>query len=364
LNKDEQSEYSIEQFRLDDSNIKEYSKLITSAFLADAAAQVDGASIVFSEQTFRTIFGGPSIDRDFFIKIIHKPTNDLVGFFGLIPRNLSIKQKVYKAAIPSWISVRSDHQRKGLAKMMGKKMLEMGLNSGYDLGFALFEPEQRGIDTAEAVARESNVPMKRAFFLSKYIIRVFDADVTASVVKVKRYEKLVFRLLQGVKKPKNPKVREFRKEDINQLFELMSDFPERNDISIVPDYDDFEWMLKNPNVVCAVHTNNSGKIDGFIFAWEFILAGFGNQTPFGWLDAVHIHRLKSKDAKDLVHFFAYIAKKRGWSGIQSPYIPYFDSKPLKKAKFIFFPKKLSLDLFNIKNIDLPEVLESVYVEWR
>jgi hypothetical protein len=364
LNKNNQSDYSVEQFTLDKNNIKEYSKLITEAFLADAAAQVDGASIVFNEETFQTIFGAPSIDTEFFIKVIHKPTNELVGFFGLIPRKLSINSEIYNAAIPSWISVRSDHQRQGLAKMMGKKMLEMGLKSDYDCGFALFEPEQRGIDTAEAVARESNVEMKRAFYLKKYVIRVFDANMVASVVKVKWYEKLVFKLLEGVKKPRNPSFRLCREEDIDQIFELMNDFPKRNDISIVQRYEDLKWMLRRPNVLCVVHENKSGKIDGFIFVWEFILAGFGNQTPFGWLDAVHIHRMPSKEATDLAKLLCFEAKKRGWSGIQTPYIPYFDSKPLKRAKFIFFPKRLSLDLLNIKNIDLPKKIESVYVEWR
>ncbi|MCG3221069.1 MAG: GNAT family N-acetyltransferase [Candidatus Heimdallarchaeota archaeon] len=364
MNKKEESEYSIEQFTLDKSNIEEYSKLITAAFLADAAAQVEGASIIFTEQTFRTIFGGPSIDNDFFIRAIHKPTNELVGFFGLIPRKLAINKKVYKSAIPSWISVRSDHQRQGLAKLMGKKMLEMGLAADYDCGFALFEPEQRGIDTAEAVARETNIPMKRAFYLTKYIIRVFDANKTTSAVKVKWYEKLVFKLLQSVKEPKNLSVRRYHKNDIDQIFELMGDFAERNQISIVPNYEDLKWMLSNPNVVCVVHENDASKIDGFIFAWEFVLAGFGNQTTFGWLDAVHIHRLSSKDATDLAKGLCFEAKKSGWAGIQTPYIPYFDSKPLKKAKFIFFPKRLSLDLFNLKNIDLPEDIESVYVEWR
>ncbi|NPD87716.1 MAG: GNAT family N-acetyltransferase [Asgard group archaeon] len=364
MNKKEESEYSIEQFTLDESNIEEYSKLITTAFLADADAQLVGASIIFTEQTFKTIFGGPSIDKDFFIRVIHKPTNELVGFFGLIPRKLAVNEKVYKSAIPSWISVRSDHQRQGLAKSMGKKMLEMGLAAGYDCGFALFEPEQRGIDTAEAVARETNIPMRRAFYLTKYVIRIFDAKIAASVVKLKWYEKLVFKLLQEVRESKSSSVRRYQKNDIDQIFELIGDFAERNQISIVPNYEDLKWMLNNPNVVCVVHENDIGKINGFIFAWEFVLAGFGNQTPFGWLDAVHIHRLSSKEASDLAKGLCFEAKKIGWAGIQTPYIPYFDSKPLKKAKFIFFPKRLSLDIFNLKNIDLPEKIESVYVEWR
>ncbi|MHA1400870.1 MAG: hypothetical protein ACTSQE_11040 [Candidatus Heimdallarchaeaceae archaeon] len=94
------------------------------------------------------------------------------------------------------------------------------------------------------------------------------------------------------------------------------------------------------------------------------LAGFGNAIPFGWLDIVHIYNLNNKESRDLSVFFTSISKAKGWKGIQTPYIPYFRSKPLKKANFIFFPKKLSLDMLLLKDVPVPEKVESIYFDWR
>lgn len=123
--KQPESNYEIEQFNLEKENFSFLSKLITGAFLNDSTAQVEGASIAFTEETFNTIFGAPSVDRKLFIRAIFKPTNQIVGFLGSIPRDLNIEGKVYKFAIPAWLSVHSKHQRKGIAKSMGKKHLEI-----------------------------------------------------------------------------------------------------------------------------------------------------------------------------------------------------------------------------------------------
>ena len=183
--------YIVERFTLDDSEFNSYAELITKAFLADEAAQTDGASIVFTEQTFRTIFGAPSINRELFVRAIHKPTNEVVGFLGSITKNLTINGEIYKTAIPSWLAVKKEHQRNGIAKSLGKKMFESAREMGYEGGFAFHEPEQRGIDTSTAVARDLNIPLQNLSFMTQFVIRVFDPTATVKVIKVKWYEKLL-----------------------------------------------------------------------------------------------------------------------------------------------------------------------------
>ncbi len=362
--KQPESNYEIEQFNLEKENFSFLSKLITGAFLNDSTAQVEGASIAFTEETFNTIFGAPSVDRKLFIRAIFKPTNQIVGFLGSIPRDLKIEGKVYKFAIPAWLSVHSKHQRKGIAKSMGKKLFEIGKTAGYDGGFSLHEPEQHGIDISKIVASEEDMPLERLVTLDKFIIRVFDAEKVASVVNIKWYEKLVFKLLQSVKRVNNPRVRNYNPGDIDKMLDVVKEQVDRNQIAIVPNVEDLKWILGNPNVNCVVHENEEGNVDGFILAWEFNLAGFGNKIPFGWLDMVHIHRLSLKEARDLCKLICITSKQRGWIGLQTPYIPYFDSKPFKKAKFIFFTKKITIDIFNLKNIPLPKNVQGFYFDWR
>jgi len=360
----ENDEYIIEQFTLQDSDFQKFAELITGAFLADEAAQEEGAVIVFTEQTFRTIFGAPGIVRDLFVRAIHKPTNKIVGFLGTINKNLSIAGKKYKTAIPSWLAVNKNHQRNGIAKAMGMKMMELGKAAGYEAGFSFHEPEQRGIDTSTAVARETKTPLHRLVSLDTFVIRVYDVEATTAAVKVKWYEKLFFKLKQKVGEVKSTQVRLYQPEDFDQLFELTMELVNKSHVSIVPDYEDLKWMLTNPNVLCVVHEDQQGKINGYILAWEFLLAGFGYQVPFGWLDTVNAFKLNRKEVKDLANFMSQEAIKLGWKGLQTPYIPYFDAKPFIKANFIFFGKKVGIDLFNWSNIPIPEKIDSMYFYWR
>ena len=358
------SDYLIEQFTIEKENFEELSKLITQAFLSDLAAIEEGASVAFSEETFNTMYGAPSIDKDLFIRAIHKPTGQIVGFLGGIPRNLSIMGKIYKLAIPSWLCVHSQHQKKGLAKGMGKKLFEVGQTKGYDGAFSFHEPTQHGIDVSSAVAREMNIPLQKIVTLTKFVIKAFDVDKVASVVRLKWYEKLVFKLFQKYKTIDSKQIRKYQEKDILEMFEIIQEQVKRNQFSIVPELEDLKWMLKNSNVNCVIHEDNEGKVKGFMLAWEFYLAGMGNKIPYGWLDMVHIHRMNTKEAGNLANYLCQTSEELGWNGLQTPYIPYFDMKSLKKAKFFFFDKIIDLDLFNMTNIPIPEKVESFYFDWR
>ena len=334
------------------------------AFLADEEAAKEGAVLIFTEDTFNIMFGAPSANKELFVRAIDKTTNEVVGFLGSIPRKLSIEGKRYNFIIPAWLAVHWKHQKKGLAKAMGKKMLEIGLEAGYEGGFALHEPEQHGVDTSRAVAREMGFLLERLVRIKQFVIRIFDVEKVATVVKLRWFERFFFSFKQKVKAVKSSQVRIYESKDLDQIYKLIEKLVERDQISIVPDYQDVKWMLENPKVICAVHEDKQGKIDGFAIVWEFLLAGFGNKHPFGWLDAVHTYQLSVQEATELANFLCLAAKKRGWIGIQTPYIPYFDAKPFKKANFVFFRKKLNLDIFNPKNIPLPKRVRSFYFDWR
>lgn len=358
------SDYIIERFTLDDPYGKDIIELISSSFIRDETAQKEGASVIFTEQTFNIMYGSPSANRELFVRAIHKPTNEMVGFLGSIPRNLSIEGTIYKFAVPSWLCVHWQHQRKGLANAMGKKMLESAILMGYDGGFAVHEPEQHGMDTSYSVVRDTGIKVQRLITMKEFIIRVFDIEATASVVKLKWYEKLFFKTKTKIKPVNNPKVRLFKPTDSEQIYKLIQDLVKRNQIAIVQTFEDIDWMLNHPIVSCVVHENQEGIVDGFIVAWEFLLAGFGIKIPFGWLDTVHTYKMNESDVEDLANFLNKTGVDRGWKGMQTPYIPYFEAKPFKKANFFYFPKKMHLDLFNFTDVPIPDKIDSFYFDWR
>ncbi|MBN2157078.1 MAG: GNAT family N-acetyltransferase [Candidatus Lokiarchaeota archaeon] len=357
------SEYLIERFDLKSEDHKLYCDVVKTAFLHHKHSQ--GGTILFDEETFNIMFGSPYQDKDLFIRAIHKETGDLVGFVGAIPRHLVYQGKEYKFGVPAWISVHYKHQKKGLARAMGIKLLEYGANTArYEGGFVEFDSEDHGLEAFDAVFRGYDYEINDILSMDKFVVRAFDVKKLSSVIKLQKIEKFGLRLLQKVQKVNNPLIRKSKPEDHERLYELLQDHIERNELSVIRDKEDFLWYLQQPGVNCVVHEDESGAVDGFIIAWKFQLAGFGNAINFGWLDCVHIHRLSSKDASDLCKYLCVVSKELGWEGLQTPYIPYFDPKPFKKAKFIFYPKKLIISSFKFRPTPIPKNVKSFYFDWR
>ena len=358
--------YVIEQFTLSDNDYETLAELITNAFLHDEAAKKEGGSIVFDIETFKRMFGSPFMPKDLFVRTIFKPTNKIVGFIGCIPRPVKIGDRIIKFVVPSFAAVHFEHQRKGISIKMGLELRRFLIEKGYEAGFALFEPEQKGKDLGHSVIRNSEdiFPMQRIMTIRKFLIRVFDVNKVATVVKFKWYEKAGIRLFEKIQKVNNPSIRKFKPNDVERLYELLDDHIKNNQMSIMRDRDDFIWYLQQPGVNCVVHENSNGLVDGFLVAWKFNFAGYGNIIPFGWLDLVHTYRLSVEDAVDLCKYLALTSKQLGWHGLQMPYIPYFDPKPFKKSKFIFFPKILTVDVFRREDIPFPEKIDSFYFDWR
>ncbi len=323
-----------------------------------------GGTISFSEEAFNIFFGSPSIPRDYFIKVVYKPTGKIVGFEGANPRAFHVNGKTYKTGVPGMLAVHPEHRRKNLAFRIGATMLKMGKELGYEGGFGLFEPEAHGIDTSAALVRETGIQCREILTIKKFIVRVFDIKKMSQVIRTKWYEKLALGLLQGVPRNKNPRVRKYKPEDADHMCELLDDHRTHNQASFIREREDFVWFLRQPGVNCVVHEGADGRVDGFMIAWRFDIAGFGKAHPFGWLDMVHIYRLPTKEAADLCNYLAQTAKELGWVGLQSPYMPYFDPAPLKKARFIFYPKTLIVNFYPFVDVQLPDKITSFYFDWR
>jgi len=355
--------YYIEIFSVKDEEIEDIADLITSAFHNDEEALHEGASITFDKETFLRIFGSPYKKKDVFLRAIYKPTGEIAAFLGGIPRDLRIGYKEYHCAVPAWLAVKTAHQHKGLSLHLGIKIREILIDGKYDFAYSLHETGQHGIDTSRAVVRETGMTLDTILKIKHFLIRLFDVESVSSVVKLKWYEKLYMKFFEKVKKMNNDNVRMFKTEDGPRLFELVEEMPQFHEASILHDKEDFLWHLNQPGVICSVY-ENEGLITGFLLAWKFTMAGFGNTIPFGWLDMVHVHNLTESQSTDLCLSLCDKAKNAGWLGLQTPHIPYFDAKFLIKGNFIKFPKVMTLDVFNNYNLKFPEKLESFYFDWR
>lgn len=376
------NEYSAEIIDLKKENFDSFAELITQAFLSDEAAQKDGTSVVFDTTTFRRIFGSPYLDDQLAIRVVHRPSGAMVGFMGGLPRELCFNQgngdlqqdKNVRIMVPSWAAVHPDHKRKGIGSLMTSTFIKAVSDRGYTHSYAIFEPEQNGIDLGQATAeRNSVVNSKKWFDINWFIIRIFDIPAVKKVMKLKFYESWIIRLISPPHTP-SPKplknaqhVRLYRPEDKQRIFELLDEYRSTKNAAIIKDREDLNWYLDQPGIICCVHEGHSGTVNGFVLAWEFNFAGFGETIPFGWLDLINIDHLSRKSAVNLIRFFNIQAKQKGWKGIQAPYIPYFPIKPFLGADYLTFPKKMIVQIFGFENSDFSifnKAPETCFLDWR
>ncbi|GEM_PF-930460 len=376
------NEYRAEIYDLKKENFDSFAELITQAFLSDEVAQKEGTTVVFDATTFRRIFGSPYVEDQLIIRVLHQPSGALVGFMGGLPRDLCFNEKINNSSqskhvrviVPSWAAVHPDHKRKGVGSLMVSKFIEAVATREYTYSYAIFEPEQNGIDLGKATAdRNSAVRSIKWFNINWFIIRIFDIPAVRTVMKMKIYERWIIRLISPPRtsspKPMNNgnTVRLFKSQDKAKIFELLDEYTKTKNAAIIKSREDFNWYMDQPGIICCVHEDNSGTVNGFVLAWEFSFAGFGKIIPFGWLDLVNVDHLSKRSAANLIRFFNIQAKQKGWKGIQTPYIPYFPLKPFLAANYLTFPKKMIVQVFGLNNSDL-SLFETApgtcFLDWR
>jgi GNAT superfamily N-acetyltransferase len=375
------NEYTVESIELEKENLDSFSDLISQAFLSDDTAQKEGATILFDKITFRRLFGSPHLKDQLNIRVIHQPSGTMVGFMGGLPRDLCLNESKnnvlqsqhIRLMVPSWAAVHPDHKRNGVGSLMVNKFIEEVSRRDYTHSYAIFEPDQNGKDLGKSIAdRNTSIETMIWFNINWFIIRIFDITAIKKVMKLKSYESLIIKLISPTRTPapksaKENTIRLYQAKDKERLFELISEYRTTKKASIIKNKDDFNWYLDQPGIICCVHEDHTGTVNGFVLGWEFNFAGFGNIIPFGWLDLINVDHLSKKKAKDLMRFFNVQAKKSGWKGIQTPYIPYFPIKPFLGANYLPFPKKMFVQIFGFKNADstfFKKAPKSCFLDWR
>jgi len=356
------NDYAIEPLSLESADLGELADLVSAVF--EHHGLEHGGSIAFDEATFRFLFDSPHADPRLFVRATQRSTGKVVGFLGGIPRRVAVRERELRLGVPAWAAVEPGHQRHGLALAMGMRLLEIAREAGYDGGLAMFEPEAHGIDTARSVARRAGIGFRPLCGVDRFLVRALDVRAASRVVPLSAFERVGLRLLQAAPRVSSPRVRLVQPRDHARLHQLTAELGSRTDLAVLHDREDFQWYLAHPSVACVVHEDETGEVDGFVTAWQMQLAGFGRKQPFGWLDQVVLQRLSRKSAAEVCRALAREALRRGWAGLQSPRIPYFDALPLHLARFVPYPKKLAVVLMLFGDDSWVPDCRRCYLDWR
>lgn len=355
------AEYAFERLSLRQANLVELAALVSAVF--ESHGREHGGSVAFTPETFSFLFASPHADPDLFVRAVHVPSGSTVGFLGGIPRRVALGDRVLNLGVPAWLAVHPAHRRRGIAVELGTRLLEIAREKGYDGGLAMFEPEAHGIDTARAVAKRARLHFHELATVRLFVVRALDVARIRRVTSLRLHERVVLRALERAPMPGRRGIRLARDSDGPRLFELAGELRALSDLGLVLGLEDFVWYLRQPSVITVVHEDERGEVDGFVTAWEILLAGFGQREAFGWLDQVCTHRLGRLVAADLARALVVEASRRGWAGLQTPLFPYFDPTPFYLARFVPHPKSLVVTLLSIEDMAIVRP-ETLYLDWR
>lgn len=354
-------DYLVEQFTLDEKTLPDIVKLIDHAFSPQSRSGV----LSFDEETMNLVFNSPYTPRDAFVRVVFKPTGETVGFMGGVIRILGHKKVKYRFGAPGYLSVHNDHRQKGLAVKITMKLIEVAEKLKVDGAFLPFDRNEHGLDVYRHMIRDHGLSMQKIITIDDVLIRVWDVDTMVRIMKTSKLERFGLKMLEKLDKVSNPLIHLARPNDHEQIFRLMGDLVEKNDFAVIRIHDDFMWFMQQRGVICVVHENTSGEVDGFIIAWKMMLACSSGKAPFGWLDTVHLYNLSLKDSVDLCKYLCIAGKQAGWLGIQYPYIPYFNPLPFFLTKFILYPRYLVFYASFMRPLDFPKkVSKKFYLSWR
>jgi len=359
--------YELEHFVLKSGDSLSCTELIDEAFYE--SYKNEGGTIAFTPETFEIAFGSPIIRRDLFLRVRYLESGDIVGFFGAVPRTLKFPDgNNYEYCCPTCLTVRTDHQRRGLATCMILKGLEIVKESNWDGAYMFLNVKHPAKTAAKKVLGDD---LKTVYTIKRFIVRIMDVERVSKTMRagaLKWYEKIYLRFKSRLKKCQVDDVRTLEYGDIPKLYELSKDFEKKNDISVVRDLKDFEWFMKLPYVITVVHDSKDGSPDGFISAWPFKLAGLGSTCNMGLIDAVHTYNLDMTAASNLTAKLCLIADENGWAGLQTPFIPYFSAKPFLKSRFMLLRASRvraneEIVMLSLSGHEIPKV-NSLYLDWR
>jgi len=358
------TEYFVEEFNLEEEHYPHIVQVTNDAF---SGHHYEGVGALFFDiESINMFFGSPFLSKCIFVRAVHKETGEWIGFCAAIPRMLSVKtaHREYKTYLIGFYTIKQKYQKMGISRALGRLIIKIGIEKGLDGYIAFFEEGEHGIDAANSVSRKTKQPLDSFLNVDNLLLRVLNVSKFSRIVNLKFHEKMGLKLLESVKNRENASIRQYSESDFPQIKELLGDFPKNNIISLIRDPIDFKWFIENKRVTTVVHLNQQAKVDGFIAMFKFHITGFGNIEAIGCIDTIHTYNLNEDDARDLANFLCLTAKELGIVAIQTPKFPYFDVTPFKKSGFIEFPHGTNASFFNFTEIQIPNDVESCYLELR
>ncbi len=281
----------------------------------------------------------PLQKNDYIWLAIDKDENKIVGVNIMTAQKMMILgQGPYLTGYSSLTSVDPNYQQHGI----GRELLKEGKNiykKGEFIGvFAAFEKVSKGRQTAPSDRRKELIPLWSHDYA---YIRPLNVNGRGKLMNMKAYEKIGAKLIQGVKKVEDKRIRSVKSSDIHQILNLLNRYSKKCTFSHVWSKEELEMYIENPLYRGKVFVEND-EVKAVISAIRFPFFAKGEIVYISMIENSHYENISFSEQCKLVNALMYDLKKEDVVVAIDFYIGYRSLTPLKKNRFIKYRRPLTL----------------------
>ncbi len=286
--------------------------------------------------------------------------NEIVSFLANLPQRFHFQGKTFRAVYSCLMVTRRELLRRGIGKALINEALK--LNQSLQIDFSLLTLE-KGHRSTKMIRNfeETGHPVEKV--KRNYVLaRILDLPSVIDSEGLKKWESAAIRIIGAHRRPKDSSsvsVREYRSEDIDACLNLLDQYKDSVELSLIWERDELGCELEFPGVSQTLVFEKSGKVKGLI---NFIYHEHLGKTKkrWAWINHVAYPKLSAKERYGFIQAFLKYIMEAGCVGAIEWTRNYYPMRPLYRSRF--FPYFRSVDLvswtFN-KNISLKNI-SSVY----
>lgn len=277
----------------------------------------------------------------------------IIGFAIGMPRMITIHgEGPYFFGYASLITVDLKFQRQGIAKAIADRSMPTVKNLGLKGWFAVVEEGSKGLKPLPKELTDHKVPLwtHEHAYIRPLAMRDF-----GRYVKMKWYERMVARLLQGVAPVNDPRVRDVRPADYPSVAALLNGYSRTLDLGRVWDLDELTRYYANPIIRGKVF-EAGGMVQAVVNAAVVPFSAKGRTRKIAILENLHYERIPYPDQRLLVRALLHELKALDVACATDFAIGYNSLRPMRSNRFLKYRRKMTLYFFPIAAPDDEAVL--------
>lgn len=287
--------------------------------------------------------------------------DEIISFFANLPRSYCFEGRIYRGVLSCLLVTRKEYLRKGLALKIINEALKLNEIYNYDFAMLYLETGHRSTLMINKLKKAGH---SVEWVKKMYVIgRVLDLPRVSYSEGLKRWERFAIKVLGADNLPRekqDPRVREYRPEDLDVCFELLNQYQHRVRLARVWERDELKVELDYPGISKTLVFEKKGAVQGVI-NWVYHEHIGRTKERWAWLNHISYSSLSNGERIAFLDSFLRYVLDSGCVGVIEWTKGYYAILPLYRCHFFPYFRAVNMMCWhfnpNVKIRNIPDVYE-------